>query len=70
MKKMTCRDMGGPCDAAMTANTPDEMMEKGMEHVRKAHPEMVDDIENMSDEDGKKWNDAFMKKWASTPNTK
>ena len=24
MKTMTCREMGGPCDTAMTANTPDE----------------------------------------------
>jgi len=33
MKKMTCKDMGGSCDAEMTAETADEMMKKGGDHV-------------------------------------
>ncbi len=33
MKTMTCRDMEGPCDAKMTADTPEEMMQKGGDHI-------------------------------------
>ncbi len=33
MKKMMCKDMGGSCDAAMTAETAGEMMKKGGDHV-------------------------------------
>ena len=33
MKKMTCKDMGGSCDAVMTAETAGEMMKKGGDHV-------------------------------------
>ncbi len=33
MKKMTCKDMGGSCDAEMTAETAGEMMKKGGDHV-------------------------------------
>jgi hypothetical protein len=33
MKKMTCRDMGGTCDAVMTAETAEEMMKLGGDHV-------------------------------------
>jgi predicted small metal-binding protein len=37
---MTCSQMGGSCDAEITAATPDEMMMKGMAHLEDAHPEM------------------------------
>ncbi len=33
MKKMTCKDLGGTCDAVMIAETPMEMMKKGGDHV-------------------------------------
>ncbi len=33
MKTMTCKQMGGPCDTAFTADTPDEMMNLGAAHV-------------------------------------
>jgi hypothetical protein len=33
MKKMTCKDLGGTCDAEFTAETPEEMMKKGGDHV-------------------------------------
>lgn len=64
MKTMTCKDLGGPCGASMMASTPDEMLKNAMEHVKMAHPEMVAGIEGMSDEENKKWNDMFMKKWS------
>jgi predicted small metal-binding protein len=33
MKKMKCVDMGGTCNAEMTAETAQEMMKKGGDHV-------------------------------------
>lgn len=40
MKTMTCKQMGGPCDTAFTANTAEEMMKVGGEHLeeQKADP--------------------------------
>lgn len=65
---MSCRDMGGPCDARMTAETPEEMMKKGGEHVKMstdaAHMKIAEMMSDMSPEDNKKWTDDFMKKWA------
>lgn len=43
MKTLICRDMGGMCDAPITANTSDEMIGKGMVHLEEAHPEMAAD---------------------------
>lgn len=65
MKKLTCRELGGPCDAEMTASTPQEMMQKGMEHVESAHPEMAAGIKQMSKEETDKWTADFMQKWAA-----
>jgi hypothetical protein len=31
--KLTCRDLGGPCDTAFTANTFEEIGKKSREHV-------------------------------------
>ncbi len=33
MKKLTCRDLGGPCDAELTGETFDEIGKKSREHV-------------------------------------
>ncbi len=33
MKKLTCRDLGGPCDAELVADTFEEMGNKSRQHV-------------------------------------
>jgi predicted small metal-binding protein len=33
MKKLTCRDLGGPCDAEFTGESFDEIGKKSREHV-------------------------------------
>jgi len=33
MKQMTCRDLGGACDALINGNTPEEMGENSKKHV-------------------------------------
>jgi len=67
MKKMTCANMGGPCDHEMVAETQEEMMMKGMEHVKAAHPEMVHDIENMTPEQSAEWQKGYDAAWAAAP---
>lgn len=33
MKTMTCRQMGGPCDAELHGNTADEVIKAGEQHI-------------------------------------
>lgn len=69
MKTMTCKEMGGMCDYSMSAQTSNEMMTAGMEHLKEAHPDMAKDIEAMPSDHPMMvaWNEKFMKDWAATP---
>ncbi len=69
MKTMTCKQMGGMCDEAMTAGTQEEMMNAGMAHLEVAHPEMAAGIKAMPKDDPKmvEWGTKFATDWASTP---
>lgn len=69
MKTMTCKQMGGPCEAAIQGNTPEEMMNNGMVHLEQAHPEMAAEVKSAPKDDPKmkEWNDKFMADWANTP---
>jgi predicted small metal-binding protein len=68
MKTITCKMMGGMCDAPLSANSYDEMMTVGMEHLEKAHPEMAADVKAMPKDDPKMlaWEVDFKKTWAET----
>lgn len=68
MKIITCKQMGGPCDYAVTANTPKEMIDKGMEHVKKNHPDIAQNMDSTPQEEKDVWYDSFMKTWEKTPN--
>lgn len=72
MKTMTCAQMGGPCDASMDAETPDEMMGKGMEHLESAHPEMAADVKATPKDDPRmvSWFEKFMQMWGASPEAK
>lgn len=68
MKNVTCAKLGGPCDHVIAAETKEELMAKGMEHIKAAHPEMAADIEKMSDEEMAKWKTETLDKvWDETP---
>lgn len=69
MKTITCRAMGGMCDEPIIANNMDEMIAKGMEHLKVAHPEMAQSIEQMPKDDPMmlKWYEDFKTTWESTP---
>ncbi len=69
MKTMTCKGMGGLCDAEIKGSTPEEMMNNGMKHIEEAHPKMADDIKAMPKDDPKmkEWSEKFMADWENTP---
>ncbi len=71
---MTCKDMGGVCDAEMHAATPEEMMKKGGDHVNEmaaadpAHAEVKKQMDAaMTD---KAANDAWQAKFMETYHSK
>ncbi len=66
---MTCSQMGGPCDAEMTAETKEEMMQKGMAHLEEAHPDMAAQVKSTPKDDPTMvaWNDKFNKDWDAAP---
>lgn len=76
MKTMTCRQMGGPCDAPIHGATADEMMNNGAVHVNEmaatgdeAHKQVQTGMKAMQEnpESGKEWNEKFMKDFAAQP---
>jgi predicted small metal-binding protein len=69
MKTLTCRQLGGMCDTAISANTSNEMMSAGMKHVEEAHPQMAADIKAMPQDDPKMvdWSKKFMETWEAAP---
>ncbi|MBA3788982.1 DUF1059 domain-containing protein [Patescibacteria group bacterium] len=67
MKTMTCSQMGGPCDASMTAGSEKEMMDMGWKHMEEVHPDRVSEIKQMPKEDMDKWSAEFHTKWEAMP---
>jgi predicted small metal-binding protein len=65
MKQMTCAQIGGPatCTVMISGSTPEEMVGKGMGHIKQAHPEMASDIMKMPREKTEEWFAEFKKKW-------
>lgn len=58
MKEMTCRELGGACDAIITGSTPEEMGENCKQHVMElkaagdtSHDEAMAKMQNMSMEE-------------------
>lgn len=71
MKKFTCREMGGTCDAEISGETVEEVMQKGHEHVGGAdddeHNKLKEDMKSQGDEGMKQWEEGFRKKWDEKP---
>lgn len=62
---MTCAQMGGPCEAKITGNTPEEMMMNGMKHLEQNHADMAAKVKATPKDDPMmtEWNKKFMKDW-------
>jgi hypothetical protein len=76
MKKMTCKDLGGSCDVEMTAETAEEMMKKGGDHVNelaaagdKAHIALKAQMDGaMTDKAAMDaWQKMFAENWEKAP---
>ena len=77
MKTMTCKQMGGPCDAEIHGATAEEMMANGGKHVEEmaakdddqGHKETAQQMEeSMQDEEkNKAWTEKFNKDFEETP---
>jgi len=69
MKTMTCAQMGGMCDAAVSAESSEEMMGKGMQHLEEAHPEMAAGVKAMPKDAPEMvaWVAKFNADWESAP---
>ena len=67
MKQMTCAAMGGPadCTTVIQGETPEEMVQNGMDHIETAHPAMFADVKKMTPEATQKWMDDFKVKYAA-----
>ncbi len=61
--------MGGMCDEPLQAESYDEIMKVGWEHVEKAHPEMAQNIKSMPKDHPQmvEWEKNFRETWESTP---
>ena len=69
MKQMPCAQMGGPatCTAMVKGNTADEIVQNGMAHVTEAHPELLAQIQKMSEQETTQWMADFQKKFEAAP---
>jgi predicted small metal-binding protein len=69
MKTMTCKELGGPCDQQLSAESWDEMVTVMTNHVMENHPETIKEMEKMHAEDPKKWGAEMKPKWDAAPST-
>ena len=66
---MTCAQMGGPADCAvvLTGNTAEEMTQNGMVHINAAHPDLAQQVKNMTPEETTAWMSDFQAKFDALP---
>ena len=76
MKKLTCRDLGGPCDKEVTGNSFEEIGNNCRAHVEEqmnsgdeAHKAAVAKMMNASPEDQKSMMTEYEKRFNEAPNT-
>ncbi|MBV9349421.1 MAG: hypothetical protein JO026_01590 [Patescibacteria group bacterium] len=67
MKTMTCRELGGPCGEALSAETWPDMVRRMTDHVIANHPDTAKEMETMHNDDPEKWGKEMRPKWESTP---
>ena len=74
MKKTTCRDLRGACDAEIVGATPEEMGDNCKAHVMdmlqagdEAHTAAVEDMKELAPEDQKKWYEEFVSRFDGLP---
>ena len=66
MKKASCRKLRGACDAIISGNTPNEMMENWENHIKgmisaneKSHIAEFEGLKKSNQEEQDKWHEEF-----------
>ena len=69
MKTLTCAQLGGMCDTKLSAPSKEEMLAKGMEHLKVAHPEMYQTVTTMAKDNPMmvEWQKTFDTTWDTAP---
>ena len=67
MKTMMCKELGGACDARLSARSWDEIVKTMTEHVMSNHPDVAQQMEKMHNEDPTRWSQETKPKWDATP---
>jgi predicted small metal-binding protein len=75
MKRLTCRELGGPCDAELTADSFEEIAKKSRQHVieqmqngDKAHLAAASSMRSATPEQQKAMMAEFRRKFDEAPN--
>lgn len=65
MVQITCKQMGGPCEEILEGENPKDIFVRIFMHIKESpdpkHQEMFKEMENMTDEDCKKWDEMIGK---------
>jgi predicted small metal-binding protein len=69
VKTITCKELGGTCEQKLSAETWDEMVKVMTRHVMDKHPAVAKVMEEMHNEDPKKWGRETKPKWDAAPET-
>jgi hypothetical protein len=70
MKTMTCKELGGSCDKKLSADSWDGMVQTMTKHVMENHPDVAKKMEQVHNEDPKKWGRETKPKWDAAPEDK
>ena len=63
MKKFTCKEMGGPCDLELSAESWKNMVNTMVKHVMENHPDTAKEMEEMHNKDPEAWGKEMRPKW-------
>ena len=70
MKTMTCKELGGTCGQKLSAGSWDEMVKVMTKHVMEKHPDVAKKMQEMHEEDPKKWGREMKPKWDAAPESR
>ena len=67
MKTLLCKDLGGPCDQKLSAESWGQMVGIMTKHVMENHPDTAKEMEKMHSEDPERWGKEHKPKWEAAP---
>jgi hypothetical protein len=70
MKTLTRKELGGKCDQKISGDTWGEMVKAMSKHVVEQHPDIAKDMEQMHNQDPRKWGREMKPKFDAAPEQK